>query len=75
MKNLITKTFLVLIALLIVSPALYGQAGVGKLSGKIVDAETREPLVGANIILIDTYMGAATDINGSYFILNIKLVI
>ncbi|MHB1688278.1 MAG: TonB-dependent receptor [Ignavibacteriaceae bacterium] len=43
----------------------------GKLSGKITDAQTGEALVGANVIIEGTYMGAAADINGYYYINNI----
>ncbi len=50
---------------------LYAQTGVGKLSGKVVDADTREPLIGANVILVNSEAGAATNIDGEYFILNI----
>ncbi|MCK6604272.1 MAG: carboxypeptidase-like regulatory domain-containing protein [Ignavibacteriaceae bacterium] len=47
------------------------QTGVGKLSGKVIDAQTKEPLVGANLIIMNTGLGAATNIDGEYFILNI----
>lgn len=54
----------------------------GKISGKIVDAETGEPLVGANVIIISRWVngeeqelsltyGAASDFEGDYFILNV----
>jgi outer membrane receptor protein involved in Fe transport len=48
------------------------QAGTsGKISGKITDASTGEPLVGANIVILGTSWGAASDIEGDYFILNV----
>lgn len=71
MKNLITKAIYIFYAVLIFSPSLLAQAGVGKLAGKIIDANSKEPLIGANIVILDTYLGAASDINGDYFILNI----
>lgn len=43
----------------------------GKISGKVVDSETGEPIVGANIVLEGTYLGAAADMNGYYYINNI----
>jgi len=47
-------------------------AGVtGKLAGKVTDAVTGEPLLGANIVLQGTSFGAASDINGNYTVLNI----
>ncbi len=70
MKNLFTKTF-ILILLLFSGSLVFAQSGVGKLSGKVVDADTKEPLIGANVVILNSEMGAATDINGKYFILNI----
>ncbi|MBI9070408.1 MAG: TonB-dependent receptor [Melioribacteraceae bacterium] len=43
----------------------------GKIAGKIIDKSTGEPLIGANIVIIGTTMGSATDFDGNYFILNI----
>ena len=43
----------------------------GKIAGYIVDKSTGEPLIGANVILEGTYFGAATDIDGYYFIINV----
>lgn len=48
-------------------------AGItGKIYGRVVDAQTNQPIAGANIILEGTVQGAATDINGNYFIINVK---
>ncbi len=43
----------------------------GKISGKVTNAQTGAPMVGANIILEGTNSGAAADMNGEYFIINI----
>src|SRR3970040_2604158 len=43
----------------------------GKIAGKILDAASKEPLIGANVIIEGTSLGAATDIEGNYFIINI----
>ena len=43
----------------------------GKLSGSIKDAQTGEPLIGANIVIEGTNFGAATNVSGEYVILNI----
>ncbi|MBC8401147.1 MAG: TonB-dependent receptor [Candidatus Marinimicrobia bacterium] len=56
-------------ALLIISAAWSGTTG--KIAGRLTDAQTLEPLIAANVILQGTAMGAATDMDGSYFILNI----
>ncbi|MCF8240326.1 MAG: TonB-dependent receptor [Melioribacteraceae bacterium] len=46
-------------------------AAGGKITGKITDTETGELLLGVNVLLEGTSMGAASDVNGEYFILNI----
>ncbi|MFC1480731.1 carboxypeptidase-like regulatory domain-containing protein [Candidatus Neomarinimicrobiota bacterium] len=44
----------------------------GKLAGRITDENTGDPLIGANVIIEGTSIGAATDINGYFVILNIQ---
>ena len=53
------------LTLLIVSAAA---AQTGKISGKIVDKQTNEPLIGANIIVVGTNFGTASDADGNYII-------
>jgi outer membrane receptor protein involved in Fe transport len=45
----------------------------GKISGRVLDKETGQPLPGANIVIKETLMGAATDNNGNFFILNVSV--
>ena len=45
--------------------------GMGAITGYITDAETGEPLIGANILLVGTSYGSATDINGRYYLTNV----
>ncbi|MBC8479753.1 MAG: TonB-dependent receptor, partial [FCB group bacterium] len=44
----------------------------GKISGKVSDADTGEPIIGANVMITDTSMGTATDEDGEFFIINIR---
>lgn len=44
----------------------------GKISGKVIDATTKEPLVGVNVIILETTTGAATDMEGDYHIINVR---
>ncbi len=47
-------------------------AGVtGKIVGKIIDATTKEPLIGVNVMIEGELIGAATDIDGYFVILNV----
>jgi outer membrane receptor protein involved in Fe transport len=49
-----------------------GFAGTtGKISGTITDAQTKEALAGVNVLVVGTALGAATDVQGTYFIINI----
>ncbi|NQT27491.1 TonB-dependent receptor [candidate division KSB1 bacterium] len=43
----------------------------GKISGTVLDAGTGAPLIGANVMLQGTYLGAATALDGSFYIINI----
>ena len=43
----------------------------GKITGRVTDKSTGESLVGGNTILVGTPFGAATDVEGKYFILNV----
>ena len=43
----------------------------GKISGKIVDQDTKEPLIGCNVVVVGTLMGASTDVDGTFFIINV----
>ena len=43
----------------------------GKIAGNILDKNTGEGLAGANVYLEGTTYGAATDVYGDFFIINI----
>lgn len=43
----------------------------GKIAGKITDKNTGDAILGANIIVMGTTLGASADVDGSYYILNI----
>jgi hypothetical protein len=45
----------------------------GKLAGFIKDKKTGEPLPGVNVMIKGTTMGAATDADGQYYIVNIPV--
>jgi len=48
------------------------QAGTtGKIRGRVVEESTGMPLVGVNVIVEGTTLGAATDLQGEYYILQI----
>ncbi|GBD88675.1 catecholate siderophore receptor CirA [bacterium BMS3Abin03] len=47
-------------------------AQTGKITGRVVDGMTNEPLPFVNIIIIGTSIGAATDIDGYYTIIGVR---
>ena len=63
-------TVLALMVLLCSSaPALAGS--YGKISGRVTDAENAQPLPGVDVIITGTTMGAASNVDGFYTILNV----
>ncbi|MBN2031466.1 TonB-dependent receptor [bacterium] len=64
------KLFFLAFMLCLFSSVLMG-ATTGKIAGRVISEETGEPLAGVNVIVEDTPFGAASDLNGEYFILNV----
>jgi outer membrane receptor protein involved in Fe transport len=62
------KSFLLIILLF---PWNAHAGTTGKIAGRILDAKTNEPLIGANVIVQNTSRGSMTDIDGYYTINNI----
>lgn len=56
-----------IIALLLVAVFLIASE-YGKVVGKVLDNETGEPLIGANVMVEGTELGAATDANGEFVV-------
>ncbi|MEX0747662.1 MAG: carboxypeptidase-like regulatory domain-containing protein, partial [Rhodothermales bacterium] len=47
-------------------------AGQGTLAGTVLDADTRESLIGVNVIVVGTNSGSATDFDGRYSVPGLK---
>jgi len=67
-KNIFSIVLILLFVVLISNT--FAQT-TGKIVGKILDSETNEPIVGANVILMGTGTGASTDLDGDFMILNV----
>jgi len=70
----ISKKLLVTIVTGLLCVSLFGTpafAALGKISGTVTDATSGEPLPGVNVQVAGTQMGAVTNIQGQYFILNV----
>ncbi|MBI3586291.1 MAG: TonB-dependent receptor [Ignavibacteriales bacterium] len=69
MKKIITYSILFLACF---STAL-SQTGTGSISGKVTDAETQNPLAGANVIIKGTFLGAVTNTHGEFKIYKVPV--
>ena len=68
-----TLLFLPLFLSLLLIFQIQVYAGItGKIAGKVTDAQTGEELIGINVLVDGTTMGAATGIDGTYIINNIE---
>ena len=61
---------LTLLLLFCTAPQLQA-ATTGKIAGEVVDAQSGEALPGVNVTVVGTTLGAATDLEGNYFIINV----
>jgi len=59
--------------ILLITSSLIFSATTGKIAGRVTDEETGQPLPGVNIIIEGTIMGAATNLEGYYVILNVPV--
>jgi len=66
------KLLIITIGLAIITGTLIAQI-TGSISGTVIDERTQKPLIGTNVIVLDTNFGASTDIDGNYFISNIPV--
>lgn len=68
--SLIPSVFLITIFILLNSAVSYSQ---GMILGTVTDAKTKLPLKNANVVLLNTLYGSATDDIGNYIIKNIPV--
>ena len=72
MKKLVKKVLKVILIVLAIFIAFSFSQTTGKISGVIYDEDTQEPIIGANIIVVGTEIGASSDTDGSFYIINIS---
>ena len=63
------RSLLVYFVMMVLSSSAWAQTGA--IQGTIVDGETEEPLVGANVVLEGTTVGTITDVEGSFTLGNL----
>lgn len=62
--------FFICLLLLPAASPLFGST-TGKIVGVVENAGTGEPIAGANVLIEGTLMGASTDVNGEFIIVNV----
>jgi len=62
-------SFMVFLVLIVASGLMFAQVATkGRISGRVIDSETGEGILGANVFLQGTTTGAATDLDGNFTI-------
>ncbi len=64
------RWFTILCTLLLLPTLILAQTG--KIKGNVTDLTTGEPLIGANVLVVGTSLGASTDVKGEYTISNLQ---
>ncbi len=76
MNGIIQRVFLWKSLFLLILVAFSGVSSVwaqtGKITGRVIDAETGEPLPGVNVYIEGTTLGSTTDANGEYVIIGVR---
>lgn len=62
---------LAMVALLLLTFSSAMAGTTGKIAGRVLDQETKEPLPGVSVQIVGTTTGAATNIQGEFFIVNV----
>ncbi len=70
--NFLTMVILVIVFTMFCPAVQVFAQSTGTISGKVVDKSNNDALIGANVIVEGTTLGAATDIDGFYTIKNLK---
>ncbi len=66
---MVRKLFMIMVAVLLLTSVAFSQSG--KISGRVIDRETGDALPGANVVIVGTTLGAATDVNGNFVVLSV----
>ena len=65
-----SRVFFLVLAACALAPGALAQTG--KVSGRVVDAGTGEPLIGVAVVVGETARGAATDVDGYYDVVAVR---
>lgn len=63
--------YLLMLLPLLILPSLAHAQTFGKIAGRVIDADSGEPLLGAAVVVEGTRLGASTDLDGNFIILRV----
>jgi outer membrane receptor protein involved in Fe transport len=69
-RFLLVVLFIVIFSGLFLIVPVYSQTG--KIVGTVIDASNDEALPGANVMVVGTYLGASTDLEGQFIIIGVS---
>ena len=72
-RQILKPLWLLLITLLLFTSAMVNAQTRSRIVGTVTDSQTGEALFGVNVMVKGTYLGAATDMNGKFFIVNVPV--
>jgi len=67
------KIVLFLFLIFVFANVLYSQGFLSTITGRVIDQQTKEPLVGVNVQILGTYLGGGTAIDGTFILKKIPL--
>ena len=68
---MLRKLSVLILTALVLPVAVLAQT-TGKITGQVTDAKTEGAMPGASVVVVDTELGAATDIDGNYYIVGLS---
>ncbi len=71
-KYVLTVILSIILVILLAS-VVFADEPKGTLNGNVINQITKEPLIGATVLIINTKLGATTDIDGKFSIQNIPV--
>jgi hypothetical protein len=71
MRNL--RILILFISILLTAQSIFPQNETGTISGNVKDIDSKQPIVGANVIILGTKQGATTDVEGNFIITGVPV--
>ncbi|HDQ45618.1 MAG TPA: TonB-dependent receptor [bacterium] len=65
------RAVIAVLAVIFVLKSPLWSATTGKIAGTVIDTDTGDPLAGVNVVVLETGLGAAADLEGRYTILHV----